>query len=482
MAYFIAGLPIIIVIVLLVLRTPPIFAVLISIAVIVASIGVFPIHAETALASVASMGAITLTVVVIMFAGIALTKLQQLAGAQQSLSGWLNQIASSQDRAVLIFGIALVPLIESLIGWGMGVIVVLPLLAGAGLSKLKAIQVSLLGLMLCPWGSFSPALLLLTEVTGLSLTDLGTSTAWFNVIVIAVLCIAIVLVSGGLGQLGRMWFEVLATWAVMSAVLVIVNLFVTPSLAGVLAALAALLVLMGFARGDRKEAEAAQVLPPLARRGLVPYAIVLAGLGAATMTAPLLSSGPVASLLTNPAVWLVLALACTPAIVGLPWQVAARGLAVSLRAFVPSVTVTLLFIGFGMLIGMNGMGAQLAEGATSLGGAFVLLVPLSGFISGFVTSSNTAAAAMLSEPLQSAAVGLGVDPLTVLGMHTAATGASVMASPSRAVLAMEAAKLLPGGPDRSRGPVVTIGRVLAPVLWANLAIVVLLTVTAALIG
>src|SRR5690606_7628628 len=102
----------------------------------------FPIPVDTALDSISSMGAITLTVVVIMYAGIDLTTLQQLAGAQQALSGWLNQIASGRDRAVLIFGIALVPLVESFIGWGMGVIVVLPLLVGAGLPKLKAIQIS----------------------------------------------------------------------------------------------------------------------------------------------------------------------------------------------------------------------------------------------------------------------------------------------------------------------------------------------------
>lgn len=482
MEYLLAGLPIILVVVLLVARTPPIVAVLVSIAACVGLIGMFPIPVDAALESISSMGAITLTVVVIMYAGIALTKLQQLAGAQQALSGWLNQIASGRDRAVLIFGIALVPLVESLIGWGMGVIVVLPLLVGAGLPKLKAIQISLLGLMLCPWGSFSPALLLLSEITKLDLTELGAATAWFNLIVLAVLSVTIVVVSGGPAQLRRMWIEVLVTWCVMSAVLVGVNVYVTPSLAGVLSAFAGLLVLMAFARVDRRGAThapvASQAMPLLAKLGLVPYAVVLVGLSAATAVAPLIGSEVLRAVVTNPAVWLAMALAATPVIVRLSWKDALRGFASSFTAFVPAVVVTLLFICFGMLIGMNGMGAKLAEGATLLAGAFVLLVPLSGFISGFVTSANTAAVAMLSEPLRSAAVGLGIDPVAVLGMHSATTGASIMASPSRAVLAMEAAKLMPGDPDIENASKVSLGRVLAPALWANLIIVGVTTVIA----
>lgn len=523
MEVVVAGLPILVLLALLLLRRRPAVAVTAAIVVAVASAGMFPIDPRAAASAAASMGSVSLTVAAIMFAGLALVHLQRVSGAQDALSGWVNRVAGSRDRAVLVFGLALVPLFESLIGWGMGVIVVLPLLVGTGIQRHRAISISLLGLMLCPWGSFAPALLLLSEVTGIGLAEVGTATAWCSVVVIGVLGVAIALVGGGLAQLRRSGVELLCTWAAMSAALVVVNALLAPPLGGALSALAGLAVLIGFARlgrgrsgfggfggrggrcvrgrGDGREvrqghprgADAAAVssgqgiaMPALARRGLVPYAVVLIGLGCGVLVVrlapPASASVGAAELLANPALWLLLALAVAPSALGVPARAALRGLGESFRVFVPAVCVTLLYIGFGVLIGVNGMGAALAAGATSLGGAFVALVPLAGFASGFVTSSNTASVAMLGEPLRAAAAGLGLDPAAVVGLHTAATGAGIMTNPSRAVLAIETAKLLPGAPEGT-GPGgehrsecrVGLGRVLAPTLWANAAIVALLT-------
>lgn len=507
---FVAGLPILVLVVLLVLRVRAVIAVGVSIAGALSAAWWFPVDSGAAGEVGAAMGSTALTVAVILFAGIALTKFQQFAGAQQALSGWLSRVAYSRDRAVLLFGMCLVPLIESLIGWGMGVILVLPLLAGAGIPKVKAIQISLLGLMLCPWGSFGPALLLMSETTGLPLAVLGTATAWSNCVVIAVLGLSIVWVSGGRLQLRRLWLELLLACGAMSTVLVAVNATLAPTLGGVLSALAGALVLGLFARGERaREARAPGAaenvpdavrpgpvgIPGLVKRGLVPYTIVLLGLGSATLSAPIVAPGWPRDLLVNPACWLLLALVCAPVVLRLTMRAVWLGLQESLRVFVPSVVVTLLFIGFGMLLGVNGMGAELAEAATRLGDVFLLLVPLIGWLAGFVTGSNTAAVAMLSQPLQSTAMGLSADPVVVLGLHTAATGAGIMTNPARAVLAIETARLLPLAESESRtasehgvtrtameDPSIRLGRVLAPTLWANAAIVVLLMPAGALLA
>ena len=497
MEVVVAGIPILVLLALLLLRRRPAVAVIAAIGVAVASAGMFPVDPRAAASAAVSMGSVSLTVAAIMFAGLALVHLQRVSGAQDALSGWVNRVAGSRDRAVLVFGLTLVPLIESLIGWGMGVVMVLPLLVGTGIQRHRAISIGLLGLMLCPWGSFAPALLLLSEVTGLGLSEVGTATAWCNVVVIGVLGAAIALVCGGPAQLRRSGVELLCAWAAMSAALVSVNAFLAPPLGGALSALTGLAVLAGFARGRgrRKSGRGAggrgPAMPRLARRGLVPYAVVLAGLGCGVLVVRLGVFGAAADgavgLLANPAIWLLLALAVAPRALGVPMSDALRGLGEGFRVFVPAVCVTLLYIAFGVLIGVNGMGAALAEGATSLGGGFVALVPLAGFASGFATGSNTAAVAMLGEPLRAAAAGLGLDPAVVAGLHTAATGAGIMTNPSRAVLAIETAKLLPGpGPGPGPGPAagrdpesarpgIGLWRVLAPTLWANAAIVVLLT-------
>lgn len=498
----IAGVPITVLVVLLVARVRAAIAVAGAIVCALAAAWRFPVDPAAAVEAGAALGATTLTVAIIMFAGMALAKLQQLAGAQQALSRWLEDLSFSRERAVLFLGVCLVPLIESLIGWGMGVIFVLPLLGAIGLPTIKAVQISLLGLSLCPWGSFAPALLLMSETTGLSVAALGTATAWSNCVVIAVLALTTALVSGGRAQLGRCWPELLCTWLAMSGVLVAANALLAPPLGGVVSALAGALVLGMFARAERSRVAGAAAaaagalgtprrgaarMPGLAKRGLIPFAVVLFGLGAATFLAPLSGPGWLRAVLLNPAFWIMLALVCAPASLRMTATAVRNGLAESFRVFVPAAVVTLLFIGLGMLLGVNGMGAELARGATALGGAFVPLVPLMGLASGWVTGSNTASVAMLSQPLQFAALGLGADPVAVLGLHTAATGAGITMNPARAVLAIETARLLPpaesgtqaepGGGRTSLAaaePAIRLGRVLAPLLWANAAIAVLL--------
>ncbi len=467
MEYLLASLPLAVIVLLLLLRVPALYAVSATIVLTLALAWEFPLRSSLVAAALPSTLDLAITLALIMFGGIALANMLHASGAQEDINTWLNRLVVSPERAALFYGLVLVPLIESLVGWGLGVITGIPMLIGTGLSKLKAIQIALLGMMLCPWGAFAPSLIVASDFTGFSQTVLGTVTAFYNVPVIFVLAVTMLIVHGGAALRAKMWIECLAAASAMGIVLVAVNAFVAPSLSGVIASLGSGLVFVLFARRGRQEYH-----PPtaLAVRGLMPYAIVLVGLALSTILAALIGPSTYTKLLTNPATWLTVALVFTPLLVRLASRETWSVLASSTRAWGPAFSVTLLFVLFGVLLSLNGMGTSLAEGIALLGGAFALLVPISGFVAGFVTSSNTASAAMLSGPLNVAASGLGLDSVHAVSVQTAASGAAVMCSPARAEVSRQTANLLFPGNDTD----VTVARILLPALLANAVIVALL--------
>ncbi|MGO3147551.1 MAG: L-lactate permease [Leucobacter sp.] len=467
--YFLASLPILLVIVLLVLRVPSLIVVAVAIASVFVLSVQFPLQPSLVVSALPSTIELSITLALIMFSGIAIANFQLVSGAQAAINGWLNRLVANPERAVLFYGIAMVPLIESLVGWGLGVIIGIPMLLGAGLSKLKAIQIGLLGFMLCPWGSFSPSLIVVAELTGHSLKSVGTVTALYNAPIIIILAIAILLVMGGSGPKGKLWFEALAAATCMALALVATNYFIAPSLAGVVASLAASTVFILCARSER---DGSHRPSQLVWRGLIPYALVLLGLTVSTGLSIIIGSSPITEVLTNPAAWLTLAVLIAPALMRIQIRACLRSLATSTRAWGSAFSVTLLFVLFGILLSLNGMGSTLAEGIALLGGAFAVLVPVSGFVAGFVTSSNTAAAAMFSEPLNAAAAGIGADPMQAVAVQTAASGAAVMCSPARVELARHTANLISPAHDEE----VTVARIFTPVLLANGIIITVLAV------
>ncbi|QNN63624.1 L-lactate permease [Leucobacter denitrificans] len=452
---------------LLLIRVPALYAISATIVLTLILAWEFPLRSAVLTESLPSTLELSITLALIMFGGIALANLLHASGAQKDINTWLNRLVVSPERAALFYGLVLVPLIESLVGWGLGVITGIPMLLGTGLSKLKAIQIALLGMMLCPWGAFAPSLIVASDFTGFSQTTIGTVTAFYNVPVIFILAISILVVHGGAALRVKMWIECLATASMMGITLIAVNAFVAPSLAGVLASLGAAVILVLFARRGQQEYH-----PPtaLAVRGMMPYVIVLVGLALSTILAAFVGPSTYTKLLTNPATWLTVAVAFTPLLVRMASRDTWSSLASSTRAWGPAFSVTLLFVLFGVLLSLNGMGTSLAEGIALLGGAFAVLVPISGFIAGFVTSSNTASAAMLAGPLNVSASGLGLDSVHAVSVQTAASGAAVMCSPARAEVSRQTANLLSPGGDEG----VTVARILSPALLANTIIVALL--------
>lgn len=96
---------------------------------------------------------ITLPVTYVLFFGILLYHLMEKSGSIQKIA---SSIATSTDNRidqVLLLALGLSPLIESVSGFGLAVIVIAPILMALGFNSLQSSFIALISLCIIPWGT-----------------------------------------------------------------------------------------------------------------------------------------------------------------------------------------------------------------------------------------------------------------------------------------------------------------------------------------
>ena len=201
-------------------------------------------------------------VVLILAGGITLARLLEACGAQARIAAWLASIVASPTAAVLLVVHGVVPFAESVTGFGVGVMVGVPLLLHLGRDPLRAAVLAMLGLVAVPWGSLGPGTLIAARMNDLDLTALGVACAVVNGVVFLVSGVAAVILDdqpttarrliAGLGSGAALWFGV---W--------VANSLVGTPLAGALGALLVIVGHLALARtGGAARARAAAAVGP----------------------------------------------------------------------------------------------------------------------------------------------------------------------------------------------------------------------------
>ena len=464
-----AASPIVALVMLLIFRVRALHAVIAALALLIALGFWFPIEGDALLTMAQQITGVTVNIVFIMLGGILLSTQSVISGAQSTMSVWFSAAAGSPERAILLFGLGLTPLMESVIGWGVGVIVSIPLLMRTGLTATRAATVGLLGLVLCPWGSLAPGMLLTALLSGEPMSEIGVWTAVFTIPVIIVFGGTIAWVGIGSKMTPRLIGELAATSAVMWIVLWVTNLWITPVLAGAFAGLAAVFMLLVFGRMSGAQMPS---LTPQVARAFAPYGILIGAMVIAITVSAIVGLGAWAEFWTSPGLWLMVTAFIAPAIFQLARHDSRAAFQRGIAAWAPVCITTLLYVIFGILLTVSGMAGTLAGAAATLGGGFIAMLPILGALAGYVTASNSASAAMLTQAITSSATTLGASPSAALGLLTASVGAAVTMSPSRVILAVSIA-------DEARGegdPKPDLGRVTKTVLLANAVVAAMLTV------
>ncbi|MBB1014077.1 L-lactate permease, partial [Dietzia schimae] len=242
--------PVVVVLGLLALRSPSLLAGTVGLATaVLAAAVVFRPDDDEVLASLAQLGPTVLEVALILLGGVLLATALSATGSRDHIAGWLERISSGGDRvpAILLLVFGLTPFMESVTGFGLGVVITAPLLVRMGLSPMKAVVTGLLGLVLVPWGSLGPGTLVAAELGGQDVAELGYWSALLTlpVLVASMTTVLVVVTTRPPARHVALGAAVVVTqWGTLVASNAVIG--VPPS--GILASAAVIALLLGVAR------------------------------------------------------------------------------------------------------------------------------------------------------------------------------------------------------------------------------------------
>lgn len=409
-------------------------------------------------------------VLAIIGGGVLLSGVMDRTGAQRKLANWLST-GGPTIAAALLMAHGVVPFLETVTGFGVSVLIGLPLLLSLGFAPYRAAILTLLGLMIGPWGSMGPGTLIAADVAGESLTDMGLVSGWMNLIPFVVSGIAVSVVAGNGYTTERLSRRQKFAWAAMGAGSGIVlwaitmgaNLLLGTPVAGAVATLVmSVLWLLYIRRGK---------LTPGPGRSLVPYLILMVGTIAGQVVYRIVDLGALGEVLASPALW-----STTAALVSLTFLT----MSAEHRRALPKATVemwwnvaipTALYVLLGVMIAGGGLADVIAGSLAALGPVYLFIMPFVAGLSGYITASGTGANAMFGATQVAAAQGLGVSPLWAMGLQNSAAGWAIIAGPARIELAYRMAEVYQRsdtpGPAVSRGALL---KVLLPIVLLSLVL------------
>lgn len=429
MTVFLAAVPLIAVVALLVLGRSASVSALVGLALALATgLLAFPVAPETFAAAGLDFLPIVIEVSLILLTGVVLARLLGALGAMTRISDWVLTASPGATAGAVLVVFGIVPFAEAVTGFGIGVTVGIPILVHLGYSLRTSSVLGLLGMVSAAWGGLAPGAKVAAGLLQLSLTDLGIATAHFNVIPVAVVALVVTVVVRE--HLAGLLYSLIAG-SVLSVGLWGFNTLIGTPLAGVLASLLVVAVLLvAFrVRGARAHFDRDLWL------ALIPYGVLTVGLLICTGIAAAWPH-PLTALLSSPPLWL--AIACMTAAV----RLMSRGpgtratLLEGAKAWVPVGVSTAAFMIMGWSLSAFEMSTEIGEALAVLG---VWVVPMLGMLGSVLASSITGSLSMFATTFGSIADLTGAPELTVVASGMTAAGMANGASPARAALAVAVA-------------------------------------------
>jgi lactate permease len=431
-----AALPILAVLVALVLRSRGVFAAYVGwgIALILAFIW-FPADSSSIRDATSVFGPLGIEISLIIIGGVGLALVMERTGRQDALARFMISASNGRDRAVLLVAICVTCIAESVTGFGVSIVVTVPLLLALSVRPSAILVISLVSLVIGPWGSLAPGTLVAAQVTGLDFSTLGMWSAVYNVAVLVVAFPIVAVLGIGRQAAKRHAGELIALGAAMTLVLIGANVVPGPPLAGALAGLAGALVLIAFGRRERmmSVSAAANEHSPFPFVAFLPYLALMGTIlvGALIEKA---TGGLTGAILGSPVTGLVVGIAI--ALLGSTSSARTDMAAVIAKTSWQTVLTSLGFLGLGATMTASGMSSQLAEALAGLGPMFPMLVPLVGGVAGYVTSTTTAANALFASAIHASSGAAGIPQMALMSSFNVSAAYASVVSPSRIALAM----------------------------------------------
>lgn len=393
---------------------------------------------------------VTLVVAYVLLGGLLLHGVLRESGALQTIAAAAVALVPNAERRVLMLVLGLSVFFESATGFGVGIVMVAPVLLALGYRPREAALVALVGQCAVIWGSLAIGTVLGAQLTGIPADRLGLLGAPLSVpLVVLCAALAVWLTSGAAG-LRRAAVGILGYSLLLSAALAAASHWVGVEVAGMLAGLLVILAGLAITRNERSAAPE-EVLadgPVSLARALAPFALLLGSLlitrlvpGARDFltTHAVVRVGEVdfaLPVLFHSGFWLVLAAVVAMFVLGLDRAAVARTLAATGRGWLLATLALTGFLCFSTLMVASGMMAALADAiAAATGAGYLALLPFVGGLGGFLTASTAGSNAMFAAFQLEMAARLDLPPDLVIAAQNAAGANTTLASPGRVVLA-----------------------------------------------
>jgi len=424
----------------------------------------------------------SLLVLSVLFPALLLYQLQQAKKGMSVLAEGIARLCPDRDLLVLLIVLGLAPFVESVSGFGVGTVVVIPILMAVGFDALQAATLGLLGQIAVPWGALAVGTVLGADLTGLNSGTLGAYTALVTAPLPIMFGLVALAMSGGRGALRRWWLAAVVAGVVLTGGEWLFSQVPGAELAGVLASLLSLALLMlwsyirlqwlaskastkvdptindtnaqlAYHQQGRPRAHLADD-PPALWQVIAPYAILTSTLLLSRLVVPLrdwLSSHVVLAiplihlslpLLYTPGFWLLLAAFSTIPLLHISRTESWESGVQTWRQFLPGAVAITCFIAASQVMSVSGMTTVLGKAAAMLGGNYGWIAPWLGALGGWLTGSNAGGNAMFALLQKEVSTRVALPLYWIMGAQNGSGSIATMASPARTILAATAAGLL----------------------------------------
>ncbi len=472
-------------------------AVAIGIAVAVPSLRLSLNHLLVALASGISS---SLTVLYILFPALLLYQLQQTKDGMNVLARGIARLCPDRDLLVLLIVLGIAPFGESVSGFGVGTVIVIPILMAMGIDTLQAAMLGLLGQVAVPWGGLAVGTAIGAQLTRLDPGVLGAYTALITAPLPFGFGLVALAMVGGRAALQRRWVSACVAGLVLVGGEWLFSQVPGIELAGALASLLslALLATWGYIlarRSPQASVNRENILPNTSGeephvenssnalplwRVVASYAFLTGTLLLSRLVLPIrdwlqthvvLSASTIAlhlPILYNPGFLVLLSAFASVPLLHISSAEVGKTIVRTWRQFAPGAVAILCFLAASQVMNASGMTTVLGSAAATLGSNYGWIAPWLGAVGGWLTGSNTGGNAMFALLQKDVSLRAHLPLNWVMGAQNGAGSIATMVSPSRIVLAATTAGLL--------GKESYILRKVGPAVLVAVAIIMLLLV------
>ncbi len=399
-----------------------------------------------------------LTVLYVLLPALLLYQVQRISGSIVTLSQGIEWLCPDREVQLLLLVIGVAPFVESVSGFGVGTVVIIPMLLALGLDTLQAAMLGLFGQIAVPWGALAIGTILGADLTHLSAVSISAQTALIGAPLPVGFGLLTLAIGGGRHALRRLWLAALLAGLLLAGGEWFSSRFVSVELAGTFASIPVMVLLVLWSRLGSIDVHARieehrQIAAQALLLAVAPYLILTFLLLLSRFVTPLqlwlqrvgvlhvAVIGLDFPLLYSPGFFILLAALASALLarIGLKgyWMAGQH----TLRQFIPGALAIVCFLAASQVMRAGGMIEVLGTAAATLGSGYSGLAPWLGALGGWLTGSNAGSNAMFAQLQVTTSIKAHLPITWVMAAQNAAGSIATMASPARLVLAATAVGL-----------------------------------------